>query len=1316
MEGEPTEKWQPGEVDIDKLTKSFPYLVASGFTPPPRSTLLEPFLPPEPRPPDPSSGIASEARLIAASARGKHTRRLERRQAHREQARQEANAVEEAITQAMLDSGASKTFINSHRGLELTGLSNKTVVTANGSELPASNTALLNTTALSKGAREALIVPGMQQKALMSVATLADNGYTVVFSPGQQGVAVYRSNDVIVSPRAQPALQGWRDSRGLWVVPITDNSYGQHRVAKESSGKGSNDAALSVYELPSTAECVRFLHAALGFPTKATLLTAARHGNLVTFPNMSPENINKHFPECDETAKGHMRQTRQGVRSTKVVDEDAMLLASPSPGVKHKDVYLRVFDSTKKTLYTDQTGRFPITSARGNKYIMVAVELDGNYIDAEPISARTAKALTDAYQSIFQRWKATGAVNPNWHILDNEAPEELKQAIRDNKCRVELTPADQHRRNMAERAIQTFKGHFISVLAGVDAKFPINQWDELLPQTILTLNLLRQSNVAPNVSAWAYHHGNFDYNRMPIAPMGCAVQFHIKPSRRKTFGEHSEDGFYLRTSPEHYRTHVIFVKKTRAKRLADTVFFKHKYITQPTVTPADAIVNAYTKLTQAIRGIREPDAGVHIEALERMQALFTPSDNQPDKSSTPLPPPKADHRNNNNNNNERTNPSPRVTFDTKEPEVREIPSRLVVALPQEQIVQPTKQAPVIKPEPILHRSKYIADPNDSIAARVHKRRAQSSTEDSIAARVAQRRREAAHSVLDQETGELLEYRQLLRHPRFKEVWNRSAADEFGRLAQGIGGRIKGTDTIQFIHKHEVPADRFKDVTYIKFVCSIRTEKKDPYRTRATMGGNLINYPDDVGTPTANLLLIKIFLNSVISTPGARFATADISNFYLMTPLKRPEYAKIKLSDIPDEVIKEYRLHEKATPDGWVYIKAIRGMYGLPQSGSLGHDLLEQRLNQEGYYQSRIVPGLWRHNTKAIQFVLVVDDFGIKYLKKEDLDHLVQSLQKYYEVTVDMTGKEYVKIELDWDYEHRQVHLSMAPYLQKALRQFDNLVPTQRQDSPYPHIEPKYGAKQQLAAYDTSDAVGKKEQQYVQQVTGKFNWYARAVDPTMLTPLSAIAAQQSKPTQATMKQVQQFLDYAATQEPAVTTYRASDMILGIHSDAGYLNEQQAQSRQGGHHFLSENVQYPDNNGAVHNEASIIKAVMSSAAEAELGALYTNARKGVEERNILEAMGHPQPSTPVQTDNSTADGIINARIQPKRTKAMDMRFHWLRDRGVNQNQFRFYWRPGALQRADYYTKHHSPAHHRNMRSEILTPYNVVTKFREKLRNTP
>ena len=142
------------------------------------------------------------------------------------------------------------------------------------------------------------------------------------------------------------------------------------------------------------------------------------------------------------------------------------------------------------------------------------------------------------------------------------------------------------------------------------------------------------------------------------------------------------------------------------------------------------------------------------------------------------------------------------------------------------------------------------------------------------------------------------------------------------------------------------------------MCQVCTEKKALDRTRATLGGNLINHPDDVGTPTTDLRLIKIFLNSVISTPGAKFANADISNFYLMTPLKHPEFAiRFRLTDIPAEIIKLYGLDRIATPEGWVYVRVSKEMYGLPQSGSLGDDLLEERLNKEGYFQSRIVPGL-----------------------------------------------------------------------------------------------------------------------------------------------------------------------------------------------------------------------------------------------------------------------------------------------------------------------------------------------------------------------
>jgi hypothetical protein len=105
---------------------------------------------------------------------------------------------------------------------------------------------------------------------------------------------------------------------------------------------------------------------------------------------------------------------------------------------------------------------------------MVAVELDRNYIDVEPSAFCQSVPI-----NIPTMAKATGSLCPNWHILDNEAPAELKEAICENKCKVELTPADQHRRNAAEHAIQTFKGYFISILAGVADNFLIHQWDEL---------------------------------------------------------------------------------------------------------------------------------------------------------------------------------------------------------------------------------------------------------------------------------------------------------------------------------------------------------------------------------------------------------------------------------------------------------------------------------------------------------------------------------------------------------------------------------------------------------------------------------------------------------------------------------------------------------------------------------------------------------------------------------------------------------------------------------------------------------------------
>ena len=192
-----------------------------------------------------------------------------------------------------------------------------------------------------------------------------------------------------------------------------------------------------------------------------------------------------------------MKRQRQGVRSTRVREEtEPNIPAIP----KAKDVYIKIYNVTE-TMHTNQTGRFPATSSRGNQYVMVLVEVDGNFIDAEPMKKRSEGAMIKAYQTLWMRLTASRTIKPKTHILDNEASAEFKKEIQKN-CTIQLVPPDNHRRNLAERAIQTFKSHFKSILAGVDDTFPMRLWDRLLPRAVLTLNLLHQSNAVPTISAW----------------------------------------------------------------------------------------------------------------------------------------------------------------------------------------------------------------------------------------------------------------------------------------------------------------------------------------------------------------------------------------------------------------------------------------------------------------------------------------------------------------------------------------------------------------------------------------------------------------------------------------------------------------------------------------------------------------------------------------------------------------------------------------------------------------------------------------------
>ena len=248
---------------------------------------------------------------------------------------------------------------------------------------------------------------------------------------------------------------------------------------------------------------------------------------------------------------------------------------------------------------------------------------------------------------------------------------------------------------------------------------------------------------------------------------------------------------------------------------------------------------------------------------------------------------------------------------------------------------------------------------------------------------------------------------------------------------------EGTNTIKFIPWSAIPPDRMP--TYGRIVVSVRPQKTEPNRTRLTVGGNLINYPHDVSTPTADITTAKILFNSVLSTPNAKFMTADIKDFYLNTEMDRFEYMKLPSTLIPDEIMKQYNLTELLHKD-FIHIEIQKGMYGLPQAGRLANKQLEKHLALHGYFPTKHTPGLWRHEHRPITFSLVVDNFGIKYVNKEDADHLLAALQEKYKVTMDWNGNLYCGITLLWNYIDRTVQLSMPGYIEAALLKFQHPKP------------------------------------------------------------------------------------------------------------------------------------------------------------------------------------------------------------------------------------------------------------------------------------
>ena len=246
-------------------------------------------------------------------------------------------------------------------------------------------------------------------------------------------------------------------------------------------------------------------------------------------------------------------------------------------------VFFKTVDPPGKT-YTDQTGRFPVTSSNRNRSILVVYHYDSNTIHAEPLKTRSGLDLTTAYQKLHILLTIRG-LRPHLHILDNECSNVLKTFMRKVNEKFQLVPPHLHWRDSAEQAIRNFKEHFIAVLYSTHKDFPLHLWCQLLPHAIITLNLLQQYCMKPKLSGYAQLHGEFKYGATPLAPLGTQLIIHEKQTLRGMWASHGVKGWYLGPSMSHYRYQHVYVTKTRGEQDSDCVDFSHIILHSSTILP-----------------------------------------------------------------------------------------------------------------------------------------------------------------------------------------------------------------------------------------------------------------------------------------------------------------------------------------------------------------------------------------------------------------------------------------------------------------------------------------------------------------------------------------------------------------------------------------------------------------------------------------------------------------------------------------------------------------------------------------------------------
>ena len=1000
----------------------------------------------------------------------------------------------------------------------------------------------------------------------------------------------------------------------------------------------------------------------------------------------------------------------------------------------------------KIVAHADAAGRFPFQSQSRNNYVLITVFK--NYIRYTPFQSRSAEDYNTAFSSVLTFFKLHGQ---KLHIIrmDNEAAQQsslLKAAFVSADVTVEYVAPGDHRTLLAERAIRTAKNHVISILAGADKLYPQSLWDESLEYAELTLNALRPFHNDINISAFQGIFGHtYNVSRHPLCVFGTKALAFNPPNERGSWSHHGTPVFYLGPVMDGYRTHRCYDITTRKKSNSNNCAFYHDKLLLPGSSLGDRLHASISDLNETIRQInvqhliREDKQDLFrttssslMDNIKALSEIFImPPRNLSAEAIAPIVDPQASQ----------------VQRVVVPPQVDEVQR---VALNAPQLAQHHHHhdhlaaIPQVPPgfEPLQQANQY-----EPVAQRTRSRTHNSLTnfidEDDFPVRSVIE----CERVISNDTGDECCVVKRVDVPHNQDIndlpisagppKDRLNLDDFGNpltyntamadpdrhdrfLAAGETEWTKFLDKYKCLEGvlfQDIPTDRRADITYlshqVKEKFQMVTEEYQA-RVRICAGGDKTHYDGDRSSHVAAMPAIKILLNSVVSTPGAKFATIDIVDFYLMHPLDRPEYVKIAANKIPQNILNRYHLHQFVDPKDFIYFKCNRTLWGLPQAGLISNKSLVKVLTNAGYVECPHTLGLMTHNTRSTAFSLVVDDFGIKYLHQDDLDHLESTIRNAgYDLRINVKGDKYLGYKITHDTHKKEIILDMETYVKKGLNRF------------CPHGTPPHANSAVLCSAlkfdkqgpiveehhdeDDFEAASQEQKQFVQEVIGYFSYYAIAQDCTRRYACNIISQQQAHPTQRTLKQVDRMLGYIAAHPDNKLVFRASDMQLKFQCDGSHNSQPGAKGIAASYYYMGDEDDPLRLNGAIDVLCKVIPIVTGSAGETEYCTLFMAGQRSCPHIATLNDLGHKQLATTAIIDNDFAFGICNDKIKEKRSKSIDLRIHWMRDR-VRQGQFNIIWKKGITNVADFFTKPQPAYKHKEFMRlfmRVPTPKNGAVK---------